>query len=345
MNNNKPPRVSVIVLNYNGKLLIEECIKAVLAQTYNDYELIVVDNGSTDDSPDYIRKTFPDRLNIIELKTNHGFAEGNNVGIEEAKGHYVALLNNDAVADQRWLERIMAAAETSEKSFGMWASKILFYDDKTVIDTAGHLIYPDGLNRGRGKGETDSGQYDKMEEVFFPSGCAALYLRDVLALIGGFDKDFFAYGDDTDIGLKAQLSGWKCLYVPDAVVYHKSSSTAGMYSPFKAYLVERNRIWILIKYFPLSRIIFSLYYTALRYLFQAYGALAGKGSAGRFVEGASRKLLFGVLVKAYCDAFRKIPLMIQKRIAFKKNIRVSSQEFSLWLQKYRISAEEISLRD
>jgi GT2 family glycosyltransferase len=103
----------------------------------------------------------------------------------------------------------------------MWASKILFYDHPDTIDTAGHLMYPDGLNIGRGKGEIDKGQYDREEEVFFPSGCAALYSKKMLDEIGYFDPDFFAYGDDTELGLRP-AAGWKCLFVPLSVVYHKS---------------------------------------------------------------------------------------------------------------------------
>lgn len=338
-------RVSVIVLNYNGKHLLEECIDSILGQTYKEIEIIVVDNGSTDGSADLLNQKYKDRIRLILNETNLGFAEGNNVGIAAASGKYIALLNNDAVADPQWIEELVHAAEDSDGTFGMWASKIMFYDSRKIIDTAGHLIYPDGLNRGRGKGEADSVQYDSKEEVFFPSGCAALYSKGMLDVISGFDSDFFAYGDDTDIGLKARLAGWKCLFVPTSVVYHKSSATSGKYSSFKAYLVERNRIWILIKYFPLPDIFLSIFYTILRYVMQAYGALSGKGAAGRFVEGASKTELIKVLFRAYCDAFAKFPVMLKKRREFKRYVKVSSADFHLWLKRFKISAKEISLRD
>ncbi len=345
MNSKGIPKVSVIVLNYNGKHHLKECIDSILNQTYRNYEIIVIDNGSNDGSVEFLNEMYKDKIYLIQNRTNLGFAEGNNIGIASSSGNYIALLNNDAVADFKWLEELVLAIEDSDETYGMWASKILFYDNKKIIDTVGHLIYPDGLNRGRGKGELDSGQYNIKEEVFFPSGCAAIYSKKMLDIIGGFDNDFFAYGDDTDIGLKARLAGWKCLYVPTAVVYHKSSATAGIYSPLKAYLVERNRIWILVKYFPFFVIFFSIFYTALRYILQAYGALTGKGAAGRFVEGSSRMGLLKVLLRAYCDALAKFPLMLRKRKGFRKHIKTQRGEFYTWLKRFRIGAREISLRD
>ena len=337
--------VSVIILNYNGKEYIEECIDSVLRQTYVAREVIVVDNGSTDGSREIIKEKFIDKIRLIENSSNFGFAEGNNIGISSANGAYVALLNNDASADTNWLSELVNAACGSGSDFGMWASKILFYDSRNIIDTAGHLIYPDGLNRGRGKGEVDRGQYDREEEVFFPSGCAALYSKSMLDQIGLFDPDFFAYGDDTDIGLRARISGWKCLYVPTAIVYHRSSATTGRYSPFKVYLVERNRLWILIKYFPLRYILISPVYTFVRLILQSYGALTGTGAAGRFAEQYSLWKLVIVSFKAYFDAIRGSLKMIRKRIALNKLRKTNAGVFSSWIKKYGISAREISLRD
>ena len=345
MDRNAGPNVSIIVLNYNGRHLIGECLDSLRNQTYKNIEIIVVDNGSSDGSADFLNERYKNSITLIENSENLGFAEGNNIGIKASSGDYIALLNNDAVADSLWLGELVKAAGESGKTYGMWASKVLFYNNRNMIDTAGHLIFPDGLNRGRGKGETDTGQYDRKEEVFFPSGCAALYTRELFDRIGGFDPDFFAYGDDTDIGIKARLAGWKCLYVPTAVVYHKSSATAGAYSPFKAYLVERNRVWILLKYFPLLRIFFSLFYTSLRFTLQAYGAFAGTGAAGRFVEGSSKLALLKVLFKAYYDALAKLPLILKKRKDFKVHIKTSQEEFSSWLKRFGISAREIALRD
>jgi len=119
-------------------------------------------------------------------------------------------------------------------------SQILVYEDPRRIDKAGHLIWPDGQNRGRGTGETDHGQYDRVEETAWPDGCAAMYRKDMLDLIGGFDEDFFAYADDAELGLRARLAGWRCLYIPTAVVYHHLGSTLGRYSAERLVLIEDN---------------------------------------------------------------------------------------------------------
>jgi len=337
--------VSVIILNYNGGEFIEECINSVLTQTCRDMEIIVVDNGSKDGSVKIIKEKFGDAVKLIENEDNRGFAQGNNIGIYSAKGTYIALLNNDAVADTNWLAELIIAARRSENNYGMWASKILFYDNRRIIDTAGHLMYPDGLNRGRGKGEVDTGQYDKKEEVFFPSGCAALYSKAMLDQVGLFDPDFFAYGDDTDIGLRARIAGWKCMYLPTAIVYHRSSATAGRYSPLKAYLVERNRVWILIKYFPVRYILLSPFYTFMRLVLQAYGALTRTGSSGRFAAQYSLLKLFIVLLKAYFDASKGLLKMIRKRLALGKNKKTTINDFSLWIKKFGMNVKEIALKD
>lgn len=339
------PLVSIIILNYNGKDYVEECLDSVLNQTYKNMEVIVVDNASKDGSLEILRDKYMSKIMLIENDKNLGFAEGNNGAYKKANGEFIALLNNDAVADKEWVDKLIYAVNRCDPSFGMWASKILFYDNHKMIDTLGHLIYPDGLNRGRGKGEIDTGQYNKEEEVFYPSGCAAVYRKKMLDEIGFFDPDFFAYGDDTDVGLKARLAGWRCLYVPEAVVYHRSSATAGRYSPFKAYLVERNRVWILVKYFPLRYILLSPFYTILRWILQLYGAVTGKGSAGKFAEEFSLLKLARVFLRAYTDAIKGLPGMITKRAVMKKNKRVTTGDFSLWLKKYRISAIDIALRE
>ena len=339
------PKVSIIVLNYNGRHLLEECLESLLRQTYQQYEIILVDNGSTDDSVPFLENRYHSRIRLIKNSVNLGFAEGNNIGIAASEGAYIALLNNDAVADSHWLEELVSVSLVSDGTFGMWASKIMFYDRRDVIDTAGHLIYPDGLNRGRGKHETDHGQYDKQEEVFFPSGCAALYAKKMIDEIGAFDKDFFAYGDDTDLGIKARLAGWKCLFVPTSVVYHRSSATAGTFSSFKVYLVERNRIWVLVKYFPLCDIMISPWYTFVRLALNSYAVLTGKGAAGRFVEGSSASSLLKALLRAYADSLKMLPLMMRKRKDFKRHIRTTKNDFHVWLKKYKISAVELALKD
>jgi GT2 family glycosyltransferase len=338
------PLVSVIIVNWNGKIYLGECLKSLRNQTFLYFEVIVVDNGSTDGSLEYIQSHFPGFGRILRNQENVGFARGNNQGIRMAQGKYVVLLNNDAQAESNWLEELVKVAE-EDQQVGMLASKIYLQGSARMIDNVGHLIYRDGLNRGRGRLEVDQGQFDEKEEVLFPSGCAALYRREMLEEIGFFDEDFFAYGDDTDIGLKGRLAGWKCLYVPSAIVYHRYSQSSGSYSPLKAFYVERNRVWIAVKYFPASILLRSPFYTLWRFVLQGYGALAGRGAAGKFRQEYSGIHLLRILVQAYISAILGLPKMWKKRKKIKKLTRVNEKEILSWFKRFGISAREISLKE
>ena len=338
------PLVSIIILNWNGKEYLGKCLRSLKKQTYKNFEVILVDNGSTDGSIDYIKDNFGDFIKLIQNKTNLGFAEGNNIGIKNSKGKYILLLNNDTRTDSLWVEELVKVAEADER-IGMCASKVLSLDNPEIIDNVGHLIYKDGLNRGRGRLEYDEGQYDTVEEVFFPSGCAATYRKKMLADIGGFDEDFFAYGDDTDIGIRGRLAGWKCVYVPTAIVYHKYSASTSPYSLFKAFHAERNRLWIAVKYFPLPILLCNPYYAALRTLLQFYGALTRKGSAGRFKEEFTLTELFLTLLRAYFSAVKGLPKMWGRRKEMHKLQKVSNSEVNRWFKKFRISLTELALKE
>ena len=345
---NKKPAVSVVIPNLNGIALLGDCLASLERQVFKDFETIIVDNGSEDGSVEFVKRTFPWVGAVVENPANLGFAKACNQGIEIARGDLVALLNNDTEADPAWLDRLVAgavAAADEDPAAGMFASKTLFFDRRNVIDTAGHLMYPDGLNRGRGRLEVDRGQYDCATDVFFPSGAAALYRRKMIEEIGLFDECHFAYGDDTEIGIRARLAGWTCVFVPGAVVYHKYSVTTGQYSPTKVFLVERNRIWIVWKYFPAKRVLASPFYSVLRYCYQAYGALRGKGAAGRFAEQHSAGALVPAVLKAYASAFAGLPRVLRERRRMMRLKKVSNAEIDRWFRDYRISVREIALKD
>lgn len=337
------PLVSVIIPNLNGEKLLPDCLSSLRKQEFKDFETIIVDNGSTDGSINFIRQSHHWVDVIIENKENLGFARACNQGIMASRGKFIALLNNDTEAHPEWLKQLVAAAERYPE-IGMFASKTLFFDRRNIIDTTGHLMYPDGLNRGRGRLEVDLGQYDDKVDVFFPSGCAGFYRREVFDDIGLFDENHFAYGDDTDIGLRARLAGWGCVFVPKAVVYHKYSMTTGEYSPEKVFLVERNRIWIVWKYFPLKMIILSFFYSFLRYILQGYGAVFKKGAAGRFASRYSTPKLISVVLKAYFSALIGLPRVVKERKGMRKLCRVPKSEIDRWFKDYRMSVFEISLK-
>ncbi|MCJ7786400.1 MAG: glycosyltransferase family 2 protein, partial [Desulfobacterales bacterium] len=242
----RPPLLSVIIPSWNGRRFLEECIDSLKEQTFQHFEILLVDNGSTDGSADFAEAQYGEFIRVLRNEENLGFAGGNNVGIRRAKGEYIVLLNNDTSADPHWLEELVKATQC-DPSVGMWASKVCVYPRRDRIEGVGELIYWDGLCRARGQYEHDHGQYSVMEEILFPPGCGAMYRKSLFDGIGLFDEDFFAYADDSEIGIRARLAGWKGIFVPSAIVYHKHSGTSGRYSPLKAFYVERNRFWITIK--------------------------------------------------------------------------------------------------
>ncbi len=335
--------VSVIIVNYNGRDHLAECLDALRVQTFRDFEIILVDNASTDGSVIFVTKTYPE-VAIIENRENLGYGGGNNAGIRQSHGKYVVLLNNDTKAEPKWLEKLIGPVE-KDQGVGMCASKIMDYYHPEIIDNTGLLIYRDGIARGRGRLEEDRGQYALEEEVFVPSGCAGLYRRDMLEEIGLFDEDFFLYVDDVDIGFRARLAGWKCTYVPDAVVYHKYSATTEPYSPLKAYLVERNRIWVVMKCFPARLAITSIFHTLLRYLMQGYGIVTGKGAGSRLVRSGSGAGSGMILLKAYVSAFRKFGKMREKRKQIRMTRKVSRGDIASWLRRFGIGLKELALKD
>jgi GT2 family glycosyltransferase len=335
-----PGLVSLVIVNWNGIEVLPECVESARSQCYRPVEVVVVDNGSTDGSRAWLRLS---GTAVVELDRNTGFAAGINAGIVRSHGEFVALLNNDAVAAPDWLEHLVAPM--CDPEVGMVASKIVFYDRRGVIDKTGHLLYPDGLNRGRGAGEADRGQFDSEDEVFFPDGCAALYRRRMLDDIGLFDEQFFAYGDDAELGLRARWRGWRCRYAPRARVFHRHSRSLGKYSPRKAYLVERNRLWVAAKLLPWPLVALSPLLTLWRYGWHVRSLAGHRGLAGGVAREHSAWSLLLALVRAYGSGLAGLPPILAKRRAVFRNRTLSDREFYALLRRFRISARELALRD
>lgn len=338
------PLFSVIILNWNGKHLLEECLSSIRSQTFRDFETIVVDNGSTDGSADWVKEHWAESVSTVALPSNFGFAGGNNAGIRLARGRYVILLNNDTAVDPGWLAA-MDAAVRRHPDAGMFTPKILNYYRRDEIDNTGHLIYPDGLARGRDRLEKDDGRFDEEGETLWPSGCAGVYKKEMLDEIGLLDESFFAYGEDVDLGLRGRWAGWKCIYVPSANVYHKYSATTGMYSPQKAFLAERNRLWLLFKNFPVVDILCSPFHTVLRYSLHLKGAITGKGASGRFAREFSVGALLRVILKAEVAALRGLPEILRKRRESRVYRRIGAREFRRLVRRFALTAEEVALKD
>ena len=343
------PLVSVIVVNWDRRELLRACLLALRAQTFRDFETIVVDNGSTDGSPELVAAEFPE-ARLLRNAENRGFCAANNQGIRAAAGRYVALLNNDAEPAPGWLQQLLRGLEAGP-GVAMCASKILFHEARDVIDKAGHVIYLDGQNRGRGCGQRDRGQFDRIEEVLFPDGCAALYDRAAVEAAGLFDEDFFAYGDDAELGLRLRLAGWRSIYVPTAVVYHHHSSTLGRFSEERLVLVERNRLWLAVKLFPVRLLLLNPFFTLARVACNGWAALRGRGEAGRFAEARGWRPLVRSMVRAWIAALGGLPRMLRKRRAVRAALRasassrvrpLSNREFVALLRRHRIGACELA---
>ncbi|MFH1824891.1 MAG: glycosyltransferase family 2 protein [Candidatus Firestonebacteria bacterium] len=344
MNNNYiEDLVSIIIPNYNGEKYLSDCLASLRMQNYKEREIIIVDDCSIDDSVEIIKKYFPE-VKILRNDKNYGFAKTVNNGIQFARGKYIALLNNDTKVVSNWLSDLVREIKRND-NIGMCASKILFLNNTNLIDSVGVVLYPDGMSRTRGHQEKDIGQYDQVEEVLLPSGCSALYRRDALDYVGLLDEDFISYCEDTDLGLRVRLAGWKAVLVPTAITYHSYSRASNKYSEYKAFLVERNHLWIAIKYFPLKMLILVPFYKIWRYIIQIYAILLNKGSGFRFLEDNTKLKLVIILIKSNIASIKGIPNMIIKRKEFFKKKKILNKEFIKIVNKYKISAKELIFKD
>jgi len=334
-----------VVVTWNRRDLLRACLQSLSLQNLNQpFEVVVVDNGSEDGSAEMVLEEFGRstkfRLELIRNRANRGFCAANNQGFQASRSEFIALLNNDAQADQKWLEQLKTAFD-GRPDVGMAASKILVHEDPRRIDKAGHLIYPDGQNRGRGTGELDQGQYDRVEEVLWPDGCAAMYRRAMIDKIGGFDEDFFAYADDAELGLRARIAGWRCVYIPQAVVLHHRGATLGLRSSRRLELIERNRVLLAAKLFPWSLLWLNGFYYSLRLAAGIWAAITGQGEVGRY-QGIRGKLLAALaLVKGDLQALPLLPRMLAKRRRIERIRKLTPREVRKLIEDHRISLREL----
>jgi GT2 family glycosyltransferase len=307
--------VSVLILTWNGRQYLKECLESLGGQTFRDFETILVDNGSTDGSGDYVREHFP-WVRLIELSENRGFSGGNLRGLQECRGRSIVTLNNDTRVEPEFLAELLAVAEADDR-IGMVAAKMLNFYETGRIDSVGITVAVNGMAFNIGVGEPDAGQYDLSREVFGPCAGAALYRRGMLDEIGFFDAAFFAYYEDTDLAWRGQLAGWRCMTAPRAVVYHIHSATSGWMSPFTLYQVQRNKWYVLVKNWPALLL--------LRHLPQiiAYdiGSLLLAALRGRLGSG----------LRARLHVLRDLPLLLRKRAEVNRLRRLDTRTVSLLL--------------
>jgi GT2 family glycosyltransferase len=241
-----PPTVSVIIPNWNGAHHLPDCLGGLERQHYADFEVILVDNGSRDESLKLLAREYP-WVRVIALPQNRGFAPACNVGLGAARGEILVLLNNDTEADPGWLNAVVDAFRRHAEA-GAVASKMRLFDRRDHLHTAGDIYRLDGTPGNRGAWQRDEGQFDAEAYVFSACGGAAAYRRAMLEQVGGLDESFYFSCEDVDLGWRAQMAGWPCVYSPHAVVYHKVSATgAGV---INSYYDGRNFIHLIVKNYP-----------------------------------------------------------------------------------------------
>lgn len=301
-----PPRLTVVVLNLNGREMLGLILPSLERQTFRDVQIVVVDNGSDDGSVEYLHREWPS-VEVMALDRNYGFAAAVNRGIERTRGELVALVNNDMELDPHFLEELVAALD-EHPSAGSATAKMLGFDDRTLIDGAGDVISWSGGAARRGHGQPDRGQYDAPSSIFGACAGAAVYRREALESVGLFDEDLFGYLEDTDWSFRAQLRGYSCRYVPGARAYHMGGATYRRMGDVEAFLVPRNRIALILKNFPLRRLVRHIPPLLLRQLREL--ALAVR-------DGRARTLL-----RAWAAATRALPRTLAKRRAIQRSRRV-----------------------
>lgn len=249
-------RVTVVIPNWNGKELLGSCLKSLYHQEFQDFETVVVDNGSTDKSVPFVQERFP-QVRVIRFEMNTGFSAAVNAGISAAETPYIALLNNDTEVHSLWLKELVEALEADTQA-GSVASKILFFSDRDTVNSAGDEFSFFGVAYQRRLARGDAKIFTEPQYVFSACGAAALYRKELFEAIGPFDEAFFAYQEDVDLGFRAQLAGYRCLFVPKAIVYHKFQMTSSRVQNLWAYLHERNKYFVLIKNMPVRVLIICL---------------------------------------------------------------------------------------
>lgn len=313
---------SIIILTYNSGNDIDDCIRSILNQTYKNIEIIAVDNASTDNTVKLLKSQYPE-VNVIETGANLGYAAGNNVGIEKAKGDYIIVINPDTVTDPDWLSELLKPFETNP-DVSITVSKILLFDKKELINTCANHTHFTGLDFCRGLNEPAS-EYQHYEYVGTISGCSFAMRREAIKKINGFDPDFFLYMEDVDISWRARLEGFKIMFVPTSIIYHKYKLSM---APWKEFFMERNRYIMLLKNYrvkTLCLILPALIVTET--ITMSYATLSG-------IPYIRSKL------QAYCWVLLNANRIMEKRNEIQLSRKINDREFMDMLE-YKIPFEQV----
>jgi GT2 family glycosyltransferase len=324
--------VTVAIPTLAADEALSECLASLDRQTFSNFEIVVVDNSGRG------MVQAQGRVRVIANERNVGFGAAVNQAYRASEAPFLAVLNDDTIADPGWLAALLRAVDTSPE-VGMCASQVRLAGDGR-LDSAGMLLCGDGSSKQRGHLERPE-DYGRIEEVFFPSGSAALYRRRMLEEIGCFDESFFLYCEDTDLGLRARWAGWKCLYVPDAIVEHRYSHSAGKASALKAFYVERNRLFLIVKNFPLPELVAAPLWALIRYFWHAVFALRGQGKAAEFRgEGSGASQLILVVMRAHLELLACFRALWRERRRTKREL--TPGQFRQLMRKFWISPRRVA---
>jgi GT2 family glycosyltransferase len=305
-----PPLVSVVIVTWNSQKHLPTCLESLSAQANKDFEIVMVDNGSTDDGYLDLEEKYPGLESTIKkLNKNLGFTVANNIGARLARGKYLALLNADAFPESDWLQRLLEAAEKYPNVF--FSSRQIQVDRPDLLDGEGDIYHISGL-AWRKNYNLPVYSLNGSQNVFSACGAAAFYPRQAFLDAGGFDEDYFSYHEDVDLGFRLRLRGLNCMLIPQAIVHHVGSASTGKRSDFSVYYGHRNLVWTYFKDMP--SILFWIYlplHIVVNFFYLIYFALKGQGSA---------------IWRAKVDALRGLPGMLRKRRAVQRDRRVSTTE-------------------
>lgn len=313
-------KVTVIIPNYNGIEYIEGCLNSLKTQTFSDFDILLVDNASTDESLSVVKEKFPE-VSVVELSENFGFSRAVNEGLlRTMDSKYVILLNADTEAEPEFVEKLYEAIEKDEKIFSV-SSKMLQMRAKDKYDGAGDLYCSLGWAYARGK-DRKIGKYEKECNVFSACAGAAIYRRALFEEIGYFDELHFAYLEDVDIGYRARIMGYINRYTPDAVVYHAGSGITGSrYNSFKVRIAARNSWYVIFKNMPALQIIINLPLILIGFGIKAMFFIL-KGYGREYLSGMKRGYLM-------CSQGKKFPYSGR---FFKNYVKI---QLELWLNLFR----------
>src|SRR5215216_2818879 len=319
MPSSTPPLVSLVIVTWNSGKHLPRCLDCLSHQTFQDFETVIVDNGSADNSLVDLEERYPRiGLRIERMTRNLGFAAGNNAGARLALGKWLVLLNADAFPEPNWLAELIAASEVHPeiKSF---SSRQLQVNNPGILDGTGDAFHISGLAWRMGLGYPSKHYGLDSSEIFSACAAAAMYLRQAFSDVGGFDEDFFSYFEDVDLGFRLQLRGYRCLYVPQAVVHHIGSATFGERSDFAFYHSHRNLVWTYVKNMPLKMFWLHLpEHIIANIIYVLYYSLRGRGR---------------VLWKAKWDAILGLPMALRKRRTIQGNHRISNRDLVKHMQR------------